>query len=53
MKKVRRGEAFTEAPRSKYCTVLGAFTAMNPHKILLVLVTHIFYTKKLRYNEIN
>lgn len=44
---------FTEAPRSKYYAVLGVISSMNPHKILLVLVTHIFYVKKLKHKEIN
>ena len=33
--------------------VLGGFITMNPYKILLVLVTHIFYMKKLRHKEIH
>ena len=33
--------------------MIWGFILMNPHKILSVLVTHIFYTRKVRHKEIN
>lgn len=47
-----RGESLTKAPYPQYCTVLGAFFSTNSHKILLLLVIHISYIKKLGRKEI-
>lgn len=44
---------FTEAPPSEYYAVLGVTSSMNPGKILLVSVTHIFHVKKLKHKEIS
>lgn len=43
----------TEAPPSEHYAVLGVTSSMNPGKILLVSVTHIFHVKKLKHKEIS